>query len=456
VLGIHGVGRGGADYYLSDLGRELPVEGGARWAGRGLGLSGPISPEGLRRLLEGRHPVTDRPIGSSRVKVAAFDLTFSAPKSASVLFALGGTDAARTVVSAHEAAVAGALAYLEQHGVTAVRRDGPERVVIPTTGMVAGQFTHAVSRSGDPHLHSHVVMANLVHGADGRWSACDRRGLDAHRQAASSLYEAHLRAGLVETMGVCWTAPPLGRSAEIAGVPPELLGAFSSRGADIRRRVHETGARSAWGRRVAWAATRPAKTRGLDHADAALEWRRRAHEAGGSIELDVRRDRPGVLDEHRVAATLSVTPHGGAHRRDVVAAFAGGARDGVVADSADRLVAFWVPSEGVGVAEPLRQRRDALPRAHHLRALGPRPVDPVEHEVWVGAAQTIEAYRERWGVQRSAAEPLGVGRDALAALPTARLADHLTTLRQIDVARVRLGRRDPVAVELDRGLGLGR
>ncbi len=456
MLGIHGIGRGGADYYLSDLGRELPVEGGARWAGTGLGLEGPVSADGLRRLLQGRHPVTDRPIGSTRVKVAAFDLTFSAPKSASVLFALGGTDAARTVVAAHEAAVAGALAYLEQHGVTAVRRDGPERIVIPTGGMVAGQFTHAVSRSGDPHLHSHVVMANLVHGADGRWSACDRRGLDAHRRAASALYEAHLRAGLAETMGVRWTAPPLGRTGEIAGIPPELLGAFSSRGADIRRRVHETGARSARGRRVAWAGTRPAKTGGLDYADAARDWRRRAHEAGGSIELDVRRGHPGVLDEHCVAATLSVTPHGGAHRRDVVAAFASGARDGVVADSADRLVAFWMPPGGLGVAEPLHQRHDALARAHHLHALGPRPVDPVEHEVWVGAAQTIEAYRERWGVQRSSVETLGVGRDRLAALPAARLADHLSTLRQIDVARVRLGRRDPAAVELARGVGLGR
>ena len=130
--------------------------------------------------------------------------------------------------------------------------------MIPTSGMVAGQFTHAVSRNGDPHLHSHVVMANLVHGVDGRWTACDRRGLDAHRQAACSVYEAHLRAGL----GVRWTAPPPGRSAEIAGIPPEVLGELSSRGADIRRRMHETGTRSARGRRVAWAATRPAKTTG--------------------------------------------------------------------------------------------------------------------------------------------------------------------------------------------------
>ena len=129
-------------------------------------------------------PRTALVLGSGRTSVAAFDLTFSAPKSASVLFALGGADTARAVVALHAEAVAGALSYLEQHAVTAVRRSGPDRVVLPTSGAVAAQFTHGVSRNGDPHVHSHVVMANLVHGADGRWGACDRRGLAAHRLAA--------------------------------------------------------------------------------------------------------------------------------------------------------------------------------------------------------------------------------------------------------------------------------
>ncbi len=191
MLGIHGVGRDGADYYLSDLAQELPVAEPGCWVGtaaRGLGLDGPLGPVGLSRLLGGTHPRTGQPMGSGRVGLAAFDLTFSAPKSASVLFALGGEAAARQVVGVHADAVAGALTYLERHAVTAVRRSGGERVVIPTTGMVAARFTHAVNRNGDPHLHSHVVMANLVHGADGRWSGCDRRGIEAHRQAASAVY----------------------------------------------------------------------------------------------------------------------------------------------------------------------------------------------------------------------------------------------------------------------------
>ena len=169
----------------------------------------------------------------------AFDLTFSAPKSVSVLFALAGAEAARTVVAVHDQAVAGSLSYLEQHAITATRQSGPLALVLPTSGAVAAVFTHGVSRNGDPHVHSHLVVANLVHGADGRWGACDRRGIAAHRLAAAAVYEAHLRAGLATTLGVRWTGGP-GRTAEVAGVGPELLGAFSTRGADIRRHMYET------------------------------------------------------------------------------------------------------------------------------------------------------------------------------------------------------------------------
>jgi conjugative relaxase-like TrwC/TraI family protein len=455
MLGIRGVGRDRADYYLSDLALELPVEAPGRWTGMaaaGLGLDGPLGSDGFQRLLEGRHPRSGRPMGSCRTTVAAFDLTFSAPKSVSVLFALAGGNAARRVVDAHADAVAGALSYLERHGVTAIRRSNSERAVIPTTGIVAGRFTHGVNRNGDPHLHTHVVMANLVHGADGRWSACDRRGIDAHRLAASAVYESHLRAALTSALGVHWSGAP-GRTDEIIGVAPQLLGEFSSRRADIRRHMHEVGARSGRGGRVAWAATRPAKSPGRLYRDLVAEWERRAAAAGASLEFGHERAHPEqagrpLLDEHHFAAVISLTPHGGARRRDVVAAFAAAARDGVAADSLERLVTLWVPRGPAGVAEPLHQRRAVVPANHLLRLLGPRPVDPADHELWVGAAHAIDGYRDRWGLVGSP-EPLGVAASpSLSSLPTARLADHVRTVRHLEVVRARLGRRAPVGVEL--------
>ena len=119
---IHGVGRDRAEYYLSDLSSELPAAEPGRWVGQaaaGLGLAGALQPAAFDRLLHGRNPQNGLSMGSGRATVVAFDLTFSAPKSVSVLFALGGEAAARSVVAVHTEAVAEALAYLEQHAVTA-------------------------------------------------------------------------------------------------------------------------------------------------------------------------------------------------------------------------------------------------------------------------------------------------------------------------------------------------
>jgi conjugative relaxase-like TrwC/TraI family protein len=453
MLGVHGIVRDRADYYLSDLARELPVAGPGQWAGSaaaGLGLAGRVRADEFRRLLESRHPRTGVVLGSGRVSVPAFDLTFSAPKSVSVLFALAGAEAARTVVAVHDEAVAGSLSYLEQHAITATRQSGPSRLVLPTSGAVAAVFTHGVSRNGDPHIHSHLVVANLVHGADGRWGACDRRGIAAHRLAAAAVYEAHLRAGLASTLGVRWTGGP-GRTAEVAGVGPELLGAFSTRGADIRRHMHETSVHSGRGARIAWAATRPAKRPGAPFADLETLWRQRADAVGGCLELEPGRPPAGraVLDEHRFAGVISLPAHGGAHRRDVVAAFGAAAREGATASTVERLVAQWVPPGPVGVAEPLQQRRTVVPANHHLRALGPRPVDPDDHAVWLGAARALDAYRDRWGSAHK--REAGGESPNLAGLPARRLADHIRTEREVAAARSRLGWREPATVERGRG-----
>ena len=257
-------------------------------------------------------------------------------------------------MAAHTEAVAGALQYLEQHGLGATRwrREDEEREVIGTSGFSGAVFTHGVNRNLDPHLHSHVVVVNAVHGADGRWSACDGRGLDAHRAAAGGVYEAHLRYGLTATLGVRWEAATgPGRTSEIAGVSPAVMGEFSSRGADVRMHTFSAGARSARGRHVAWAATRPPKMTGTPYDELVVEWRRRAGFAGPELERDIfvplRAPGPdsasvsGSYDEHRFAGVIALTPHGGAHRRDVVGGLRGlgpRRRAGGVARPGDRSV----------------------------------------------------------------------------------------------------------------------
>jgi conjugative relaxase-like TrwC/TraI family protein len=83
------------------------------------------------------------PRSLGRSKVAAFDLTFSAPKSVSVLFAIGEPALAGALVAAHESAVDAALGYLEREACR-VRRGGVRREV--GDGFVAAAYRHRMSR----------------------------------------------------------------------------------------------------------------------------------------------------------------------------------------------------------------------------------------------------------------------------------------------------------------------
>jgi hypothetical protein len=305
-------------------------------------------------------------------------------------------------------------------------------------------------------------MANMVHGYDSRWSACDHRGLSAHRAAASAVYESHLRAQLSIRLGLRFVEAP-GLRAEVGGVSPFLLGEFSSRAADIRRHMAEQGAHSARGARVAWAATRPDKRAGLDFGELSSQWERRARSFGNprAEMAAVLAPRPvrapaQTVHEHRFGAMLSFAPDGAARRRDVVAAFATAAVDGAEEHGLEQLAQLWTPTLSeraqVGVAEDRRTLRSVIPGGHLLVTLGPRPLNPVEHEVWREAARAIDDYRGRWGVADGAD---ALGGDALpsgiSSLPTDRLIDHLQTARHIEVACQRLGWRAARTHELDRG-----
>ncbi len=336
------------------------------------------------------------------------------------------------------------------------RTSGAARHVIPTSGLVAGSFTHGVNRNLDPHLHTHVVAANLVHGDDGRWSACDQRGLWAHRRAAGAVYDAHLRADLTARLGLEWVGGP-GSRAEVRGMSPLLLGEFSSRAADVRRHRAQWGAHSARGTQVAWAATRPAKTAGVAFADLVGQWERRSEALGqGRDDRSALVGRAAVtrptLDEHRFRAVLSATSDGAARRRDVVEALAVAAVGGAPSPALERLVDLWVPAgPEVGVAERALAPRRVVPGDHLLAALGPRPVDPGDHEVWRAGALAIDAYRRRWGVAADRDVPGVAPEPGLASLPAPRLADHVRTARAVELVRQRLGWREPHRVELERG-----
>ena len=163
------VASGVEDYYLHA--GEAP----GQWLGAAapaLGLRGEVRGQDLMRLLEGHDPRGDEPLGRAQPgqeRLPGYDLTFRAPKSVSLLFALGEGEVSRDVKQSHEEAVRVALGYLEREA--AFSRRGVEGRIVPVRadGFVAAAFQHRTSRAGDPLLHHHVLVTNLVRDAEGRW-----------------------------------------------------------------------------------------------------------------------------------------------------------------------------------------------------------------------------------------------------------------------------------------------
>ena len=212
------------------------------------------------------------------VRRAGLDLTFSAPKSVSVLFGLGDDRVAGEVREAHAAAVTQTVDYLEGLCARASRGRGRSGGTVGTDGWYATAFEHRSSRADDPQLHTHVVVPNVVRGNDGHWSAFDTR--ETYRQALTGgyLYQAVLRGELTRRLGVGW-GPVRRGVAEIHGVPPALRRLFSARREAIEEHLAEHGQSGPKAAQVAALRTREAKR---PHTDEELRqaWGQRARDAG--------------------------------------------------------------------------------------------------------------------------------------------------------------------------------
>lgn len=218
----------------------------------------------------------------------------------SVLYGLGTPEIARAVTTAHEAAVDAALDYLERHAVWS-RRGHSGLTQIRADGLIAAAFRHRTSRNGDPHLHTHVLVANSVRGDDGRWRTIDARHLWAHAKTAGYLYEAHLRHELTRELGVAW-GPVHNGIADIDGIPRHVLKAFSTRRAEIEQRMAERQEASPRAAMIAALDTRQAKKRPESTVQLRVRWHERAIQLGYHPDrltelIAVVREAPGVRPE---------------------------------------------------------------------------------------------------------------------------------------------------------------
>jgi len=232
----------------------------------------------------------------TRRAVAGFDFTFSVPKSVSAIWAVADAGTQSLIAEAHHAAVADLVAFLEREvAATRVGATGPDGAVahVDVAGVTAAAFDHYDSRSGDPQLHTHVVISNKVMTVqDGRWRTLAGRPMHSAVVAVSELYNAALADRLTHALRLGWEARERGRDRnpawEIEGVPDELVSEFSTRSRHIEaekdrliteyaaKHGRQPSARTVLKLRAqATLTTRPEKqVRSL--ADLTAEWRQRA------------------------------------------------------------------------------------------------------------------------------------------------------------------------------------
>jgi len=226
------------DYYRE--GQELA----GRWFGNGaekLGLSGPVGQREFFGLSENRVPgstknLTERTKANRRV---GYDINFHAPKSVTLLYALGGD---QRVLPAFQDSVRQTMTDMEASMRGRIRAAGGKGDRI-TGNMAWAEFVHTTARPvggiPDPHLHAHCFTFNATFDeVEGKWKAGEF--VELKRQA--TLFEASFHSRLAEKMQeLGYGIRAKGKFWEVEGVPDQLIAAFSRRTSEINKLARELG-----------------------------------------------------------------------------------------------------------------------------------------------------------------------------------------------------------------------
>lgn len=268
-----------------------------QWHGKAaaaLGLAGEAGDDEFLNLMAGTYPHDaslrlGRAFGENSVR--GFDITASAPKSVSVLFAVGSLGVRADVLASHDAGVNAIIQWVQNTAHTRFRIHG-EIATVDAEGIVAATFRQHTSRALDPQLHTHIVVPNRVLAPDGRWLALDARTLKLDQRTASAIYHATMRTELTSRLGVEFE-PVVNGIADIAHIPAGVLTEFSTRTAAIDKRLDEKvdrfvdtfdrdpTPRERWRlEREAVTDSRPAKAEEVNAAELHAHWTNQLHDLG--------------------------------------------------------------------------------------------------------------------------------------------------------------------------------
>ena len=262
MLSISALGKGQGDYYLNLGNEDYYLEGGeppGQWHGQGaahLGLIGQVNKQPFQQLFMGFDADGEALVQNAGqdTRRPGWDLTFSAPKSVSVLWSQADSQTRCMIQQAHDEAVKKSLAYLEEQAET---RRGKGGITRDPAQLVIATFQHGTSREQDPQLHTHALVMNVGVGMDGHTGALVSQTFYDHKMTTGALYRAELAAMLQRRLGV---SPKAHKTwFELEGIDQPLLDAFSKRRQQIVEVLKSRGNFGAVAASVAAVTTRKSK-----------------------------------------------------------------------------------------------------------------------------------------------------------------------------------------------------
>ena len=218
----------------------------SEWYGTGasrLGLTGQIIPSDYNNAYQGfdQKGLTLRRQLLNRKSNPGRDITFSAPKSVSLLCLAKGTEG---VIKIQHQAVKTTLDYAEKNCIyTRTGKDGKN--YLQTNNAVIAIFSHDYNRNHDPQIHTHCAIFNLTQANDGKWRSMVNRQLYQQIMTLGSVYHHELGNSL-QQLGYKLDWHPDG-TFDVKGYSREQIQKFSSRrqeiidavGADASAKVKE-------------------------------------------------------------------------------------------------------------------------------------------------------------------------------------------------------------------------
>ena len=271
---------GAANYFAADnYYTRADADRSGEWVGLGaktLGLDGRVEAKQFEAILKGYLPDGTRLGSDLRPHRAGTDLTFSMPKSWSLIALVGGDT---RIIDAYAAAVKETLGWAETH-LAETRMEVKGRIrPVQTSNLLVALFRHDTNRNQEPNAHFHAVVANATQGPDGKWRALWNGKLWEHNTLLNAMTMARFRLS-VEKLGYEIGEQGKHGNFEAKGVTKNVRDAFSSRRAEVLAQVARMDHRGPSATDTATLMTRAAKPRIEDRAARARTWAAKADELG--------------------------------------------------------------------------------------------------------------------------------------------------------------------------------